>query len=149
MDFSVWSGKPVGLNVTVLNASDESPIPNATINITEFSGFLPWTLIQSIDSNVSPSGTGSVRTDANGNARFTFIATGGDPGATSIGSYNITLEAFNGTARIYNSTITNSHRAIDYTPSGSVETVPNQNNLAYYKDDVYRLFNIILLWLNE
>ena len=152
MGFSVWSGKPIGMNITVLNASDDSPIPNAVINITEFNGILPWTLIQSIDSNVSPSGTGSVRTDANGNARFTFIATGGTQDSSiesKIGPYNITLEVFSGTARIYNSTIANSHRAIDYTPSGSVGTVPSQSNLAYYKDDVYRLFNSILLWLNE
>ena len=152
MGFSVMSGKPIGLNVTVLNASDDSPIPNATINITEFNGFLPWTLVQVVDSNVSPSGTGSVRTDANGNARLTFIATGGSEDSSvesKIGAYNITLEAFNGTARIYSGTITNSHRAIDYTPSGSAQTVPNQGNIVSYKDDVYRLFKSILLWLNE
>ena len=152
MGFSVMSGKPIGMNVTVLNASDDSPIPNAAIDITEFNGFLPWTLIQVVDSDVSPSGTGSVRTDANGNARFTFIATGGTEDSSiesKIGAYNITLEVFNGTARIYNSTITNSHRAIDYTPSGSAESVPNQGNIVSYKDDVYRLFKSILLWLNE
>jgi len=152
MGFSVWSGKPTGMNVTVLNATDLSPVPNATINITESNGVLPWTLIQVLDSNVSPSGSGIVRTDANGNARFTLIPTGGSTESaveSAIGPYNITMDVYADNLRVYNSTITNSHRALDYTPSGSAEEVPNQANVASYKDDVYRLFRNILLWLSQ
>jgi len=96
MDFNVTSGKPVGLNITV-KYPNETVVSNATLRIIEKNGHNPFALSQfgTDGSNLTNYAIAEVKTDINGNARFTIVPTGGIIGKESyIGNYSIEFNVF-------------------------------------------------------
>jgi outer membrane protein assembly factor BamB len=141
MPATITSGRPTGLNITILNSTG-SGIEDATINAIEKSGLNHWALIQFGESNVSSEVTGTTDTDSNGNIRFTIVPTAGFVSSevdAAIGSYSVRLQAIlpNGTI-IYNNAIT-----VDRTlpqPSAT-EAVPNAGLIEGFNEKILILFD--------
>ncbi len=97
-DVNLSSGRPTGLNVTVLNSTTLSGIPNSIVRLREDSGLMHWGMIQFTGglstTNVSNHVIGTVSTGSNGNVLFTVVPTAGFPIATveqSIGPYSVNM----------------------------------------------------------
>ncbi len=141
MPTTITSGKPTGLNITILNSTG-SGVEDATVNAVEKSGLNHWALIQFGESNVSSEVTGTTDTDSNGNVRFTIVPTAGFVSSevdAAIGNYSVRLQAIlpNGTI-IYNNAIT-----VDRTlpqPSAT-EAVPNAGLIEGFNEKILILFD--------
>ena len=149
LGFTVIAGKPYGMNITVLNSSDDSPIPNAAVTFQEMNGFPPFILPQALESNVTNFAAGEAFTDANGNVQMTIVPTGGvDINEGAIGGYIILLDVYNGADRIFNTTLTCSGTDCNFPyASGSATEVPNMGNVKTFKDKIAIVYLRIKSWL--
>jgi outer membrane protein assembly factor BamB len=147
MPATITSGRPTGLNITILNASDVG-IANVTIKAIEKSGLNHWALIQITESNVSSEVTGTTKTNNNGNVRFTIVPTGGviSPTVdTAIGNYSVRLQVVlpNGTL-IFNNTITVDRTLPEPSPT---ESVPSASNIEGFNEAILVLFDRVSRYL--
>lgn len=146
MEFNVTSGKLVALNVTVEEPGG-APVEGAIVEVEEKNGFQLWAMSQYSSSNVANYLRASTLTDADGNAKLTFIPTGGVMGQESmIGDYNITLRVYNATGSlVFNATMANENRLAP-TPEGG-EKVFNSENVNYMNTQLSILLDRLLGWL--
>jgi outer membrane protein assembly factor BamB len=149
LNFTVIAGKPYGMNITVLNSSDDSPIPNVAVTFQEMNGFPPFILPQALESNVTNFAAGEAFTDANGNVQMTIIPTGGvDINEGAIGGYIILLDVYNGDDQILSTNLTCSGTDCNFPyASGSATEVPNMGNVKTFKDKVAIVYLRIKSWL--
>jgi len=149
LGFTVVAGKPYGMNITILNSSDNSPIPNAGVTFQEMNGFPPFILPQALESNVTNFAAGEAFTDANGNVQMTIVPTGGvDINEGAIGGYIILLDVYSGADRIFNTTLTCSGTDCNFPyASGSATEVPNMGNVKTFKDKIAIVYLRIKSWL--
>ncbi|MEM4247728.1 MAG: CARDB domain-containing protein, partial [Candidatus Nanoarchaeia archaeon] len=141
MPASITSGRPTGLNITILNSTG-SGIENVTVNAIEKSGLNHWALIQFGESNVSSEVTGTTSTDSNGNVQFTIVPTAGFVSSevdAAIGAYSVRLQAIlpNGTI-IYNNMI-NVDRTLPQP--AATEAVPNAGLIEGFNEKILILFD--------
>ncbi len=141
MGFTVVSGKPAGLNITVKTPAG-ALASGALVRVIETNGYQPWAMTQISDSNVTNYAYAEATTPANGNVRMTLLPTGGVAGFDSfVGEYriNMTVLLSNGTT-IYSAAITNSDRLLPEAGTGASET-PNWNNIRSLNDEVLRVYD--------
>jgi hypothetical protein len=158
LDFNFTLGKPTGLNVTVINSTSLSGIDSAYVILRERNGFLTWSILQKETSSVSNVVSAGTTTDANGNVRFTVVATGGsnftglNSYVAAVGVHNITFSVAlqNGTP-ITSQVIDVDSYASFPTPANPVVKVPNQesNDLEYYNAYILRLYDRLQGWLSQ
>jgi parallel beta-helix repeat protein len=158
LDFNFTLGKPTGLNVTVINSTSLSGIDSAYVILRERNGFLTGSILQKETSSVSNVVSAGTTTDANGNVRFTVVATGGsnftglNSYAAAVGVHNITFSVAlqDGTPIVSQVINVNSYASFP-TPATPVVKVPNQesNDLEYYNAYILRLYDRLQGWLNQ
>lgn len=160
LDFNATSGKPIGLNITALYWNNETPVKNATIRITEKNGHCPFALSQfgSSGSNVTNYMIAEVRTDVNGNARFTIVPTGGIKDMDNyIGAYGIDVDALFGSIDECNTeffdvpvsaniTVSNRDLPLPYPP---YEIVPNQGDVSNSNNYIVYIYKRVVGWLSK
>jgi len=145
------SGKPYGLNITVLDAGTLTPVPDALVQVVEQNGLPPLALPQCTDTNVSNIGVGYTYTKSSGSALITFIPTGNpNLGESALPEqYNVSLRVYVSNSLVADVPLNVTSRSLSYTPSGSVDAVYNQGNIASFNDKVYVIYSRILAWLQN
>ncbi len=149
---SVQAGLPMGLNLTVLDTSDV-PIAGARVEIVEKNGYQAWALSQyseAASANVTNYGYGYANTSAQGTTALTINPTGGLAGQESkIGVYSLTLRVKNSMgAYIFSRDFTVNRTFLSPSAYGGA-ALPNNNNIVYGRDYVYRSYDRITGWLSQ
>ncbi|MDI6730226.1 MAG: MopE-related protein, partial [Candidatus Altarchaeum sp.] len=156
LNFTVGSGEPVALNVSV-KYPNGTPTAGKIIRVVEKNGHNPFALTQYTDSDVTNYAIAEVKTDGNGNAKFTIVPTGGVMGHESeIGNYNLTIGVITDDTSemckdrvfplISEEYINNTYRCPTdpYYPTNT--TVYNMLCVQNSKDYVYNLYYRIKRW---
>ncbi|MCX6708325.1 MAG: hypothetical protein NTW67_01580 [Candidatus Woesearchaeota archaeon] len=146
------SGRPTGLNVTVLNSTTLSGIPNSIVRLREDSGLMHWGLIQYTlgfaTTNVSNHVVNSVNTNSNGNVLFTVVPTAGFPVSSveaSIGPYSVNMTV----ALPDGSVISNHQFTVDRTlpEPNPIAVVYNNGEIEGFNEKVLILFDRIVYYI--
>ncbi|MDI6729919.1 MAG: hypothetical protein QMD06_00015 [Candidatus Altarchaeum sp.] len=158
LDFNVTSGKPTSLSV-VVKYSNGSVVSNATLRVIEKNGHNPFALSQfgNDGSNLTNYAIAEVKTNENGNARFTIVPTGGIVGKESyIGSYSIKFNVFVNDFTECKDVLLDSdeefnipckNRALPKASSPAYG-IYNMENIRSSNDYIYNLYDRIKKWLS-
>jgi len=149
------AGKPTGLVVRVLAGG--SPVVNATVEVTEENGYSTFAFEQLGATQVSNKQFAVAKTNANGIANFTIIATGGRTDS-SIGldqDYHIPLEVKVNSKSIFkeNLLVLQSNRYPSqgqYVAAYTLGAIPNEDDISGVNvvyDNVYSVYSKIRYFL--
>ena len=143
---NLTAGKPYGFNVRVLYDSD--PVANAEVCFVERNGFPPFILPQYVDSNVSNYAYGCGKTNSNGELNLTIVLTGGvGINSGAIGSYGAWVDVVGLDMEGVRVNLGCGNNCNFPEASGSTTTIPNQENIRWFKDQIAKVYLRIRDWL--